>query len=37
MGSSGGGRMSACHPTPPDPRGVILKLEQIIREPEGGG
>jgi len=33
-----GWRMSvARHPSRADPRGVILKLEQIIREPEGGG
>jgi 16S rRNA (guanine527-N7)-methyltransferase len=28
---------AACHPSRADPRGVILKLEQIAREPEGGG
>jgi 16S rRNA (guanine527-N7)-methyltransferase len=33
-----GWRMTtAQHPSRADPRGVILKLEQIIREPEGGG
>jgi 16S rRNA (guanine527-N7)-methyltransferase len=33
-----GWRMSAArHPSRADPRGVILKLEHIIREPEGGG
>jgi 16S rRNA (guanine527-N7)-methyltransferase len=33
-----GWRMSVVrHPSRADPRGVILKLEQIIREPEGGG
>jgi len=31
-------RMTAArHPSRADPRGVILKLEHIIREPEGGG
>jgi len=31
-------RMSAVrHPSRADPRGVILKLEQIAREPQGGG
>jgi 16S rRNA (guanine527-N7)-methyltransferase len=29
--------IAARHPSRADPRGVILKLEQIIREPEGGG
>jgi 16S rRNA (guanine527-N7)-methyltransferase len=28
---------AACHPSRADPRGVILKLEQIAREPQGGG
>ena len=28
---------AACHPSRADPRGVILKLEQITREPQGGG
>jgi 16S rRNA (guanine527-N7)-methyltransferase len=28
---------AACHPSRADPRGVILKLEQVAREPEGGG
>ena len=28
---------AACHPSRADPRGVILKLEHITREPEGGG
>ena len=33
-----GWRMSAArHPSRADPRGVILKLEQITREPQGGG
>jgi len=27
----------ACHPSRADPRGVILKLEQVAREPQGGG
>jgi len=31
-------RMTAArHPSRADPRGVILKLEQVTREPEGGG
>ena len=31
-------RMTAArHPSRADPRGVILKLEQITREPQGGG
>jgi 16S rRNA (guanine527-N7)-methyltransferase len=33
-----GWRMTAArHPSRADPRGVILKLEQITREPQGGG
>jgi 16S rRNA (guanine527-N7)-methyltransferase len=28
---------AACHPSRADPRGVILKLEQVAREPQGGG
>ena len=33
-----GWRMSAAgHPSRADPRGVVLKLEQITREPQGGG
>ena len=28
---------AACHPSRADPRGVILKLEQIARELQGGG
>jgi 16S rRNA (guanine527-N7)-methyltransferase len=28
---------AACHPSRADPRGVVLKLEQIAREPQGGG
>jgi 16S rRNA (guanine527-N7)-methyltransferase len=29
--------IAARHPSRADPRGVILKLEQITREPQGGG
>jgi len=29
--------LAARHPSRADPRGVILKLEQIAREPQGGG
>ena len=33
-----GWKMTAArHPSRADPRGVILKLEQVTREPEGGG
>ncbi len=28
---------AACHPSRADPRGVILKLEQVACEPQGGG
>ena len=29
--------LAARHPSRADPRGVILKLEQVAREPQGGG